>query len=214
MLQSSKHHAGIEIQASATPPRPLSAANTPPDVGANLRRWRNVQGHSLETLSKLSGVSRAMLGQIENGKSVPTITSLWKIAKALGIPATALISSSEQVRSVVLPRSAVRTISSNAGRYQQRTFERPEFPQPFSFVELKIAQGHREAVPACPIGARATLLMTSGTIEIVVGSDRPSRLTEGTAILFQADVEHFLFNPSTVEATAFLIVSSQRNGAA
>ncbi|NOT70156.1 MAG: helix-turn-helix transcriptional regulator [Hyphomicrobium sp.] len=198
---------------SALPVRPLSGANSPPDVGGNLRRLRNLQGHSLETLSRLSGVSRAMLGQIENGKSVPTITSLWKIAKALGMPVTALISSTDQVRSVVVPKSAVRTVSSSAGRYQQRTFERPEFPQSFKFVELKIAPGHREVLPVSTFGARATLLLTSGTIEIAVSDDPPSRLAEGTAILFQADVEHFIFNPSTIDATAFLIVSSARNGA-
>ena len=42
-------------------------------VGRNLRRLRVKQGYSLERLAKQSRVSRAMLGQIETGKSVPTI---------------------------------------------------------------------------------------------------------------------------------------------
>ena len=46
-----------------------------PVVGANLRRLRVRRGLSLEKLSKLSNVSRAMLGQIELGQSAPTINA-------------------------------------------------------------------------------------------------------------------------------------------
>src|SRR5262249_34912572 len=73
-----------------------TAADAPPDlaaiVGENLRRLRTRQGHSLERLAKLSGVSRAMLSQIELGRSVPTIAVLWKITHALGVPFAALTS--------------------------------------------------------------------------------------------------------------------------
>jgi Helix-turn-helix domain len=34
-------------------------------LGRNLRRLRTQRGHSLERLARLSGVSRAMLGQID-----------------------------------------------------------------------------------------------------------------------------------------------------
>src|SRR5689334_13134976 len=64
----------------------LSAA-----VGRNLRRIRTRQGLSLERLAKVTGVSRAMLGQIENVKSTPTIALLWKIATALNVPFSAFI---------------------------------------------------------------------------------------------------------------------------
>jgi len=47
-------------------------------ISTNLKRLRTRQGHSLERLAKLAGVSRAMLSQIETGKSVPTISLLLK----------------------------------------------------------------------------------------------------------------------------------------
>lgn len=59
-------------------------------VGANLHRVRTQRGPSLERLAKASCVSRAMLGQIENGHSVPTISVLWKITQALGVTFSAL----------------------------------------------------------------------------------------------------------------------------
>src|SRR6266511_993953 len=59
-------------------------------VGRNLRKLRTRRGHSLERLARLSGVSRAMLSQIERGDSAPTITLLWKVARALEVPFAAL----------------------------------------------------------------------------------------------------------------------------
>jgi DNA-binding XRE family transcriptional regulator len=46
-------------------------------VGSNLRRLRRRQGHSLERLAQLSGVSRAMLGQIETGKPTINLYGRW-----------------------------------------------------------------------------------------------------------------------------------------
>ena len=42
-----------------------AVAELPAILGHNMRRLRTRQGHSLDRLAKLSGVSRAMLGQIE-----------------------------------------------------------------------------------------------------------------------------------------------------
>jgi DNA-binding XRE family transcriptional regulator len=57
-----------------------------PVIGRNLRRLRRRRGLSLERLAKASGVSRAMLGQIELERSTPTINVVWKIATALDVP--------------------------------------------------------------------------------------------------------------------------------
>lgn len=46
--------------------------DVPAIVGSNLRRLRKAQGFSLERLAELSGVSRAMLGQIETAYLVVT----------------------------------------------------------------------------------------------------------------------------------------------
>ncbi|TEB40949.1 XRE family transcriptional regulator, partial [Flavobacterium circumlabens] len=55
-------------------------------VAHNLSQYRTSQQLSLSTVSKLTGVSKTMLNQIENGQSNPTITTLWKIANGLHLP--------------------------------------------------------------------------------------------------------------------------------
>ena len=62
-----------------------------PKVGQNLRRLRNSLGLSLDEASKLTGVSKAMLGQIERGESSPTISTLWKISSGLKVNFTSLL---------------------------------------------------------------------------------------------------------------------------
>src|SRR3954467_14072950 len=64
-------------QGSSTAQACASPDDIGPIVGRNLRRLRIQRGHSLERLAKLFGVRRAMLGQIELGRSVPTVNLLW-----------------------------------------------------------------------------------------------------------------------------------------
>lgn len=60
-------------------------------IHLNLREIRSNAGFSLSKTSELTGVSKAMLGQIERGESSPTIATLWKIAKGFHLPLSALI---------------------------------------------------------------------------------------------------------------------------
>ncbi|MEQ1719379.1 MAG: helix-turn-helix transcriptional regulator [Hyphomicrobium sp.] len=208
-LQKQRGRAGRSIGTAS--PRHLGGDAQPPDVAANLRRIRHESGYSLERLAKLSGVSRAMLGQIETGKSVPTITLVWKVAKALGISAAALIADPVEARTVVLPKGAVRTLSLSNGRFQLHSFSTAAFTQPFDFCEVFIAPGHREEIAALPFGTSATLALTSGTLEIAVGEELPAMLLEQAVVLFQADIAHSFFNPDRVDATAFLVMARGQN---
>jgi len=61
------------------------------DVGANIRRWRTRQGLTLEVLARGSGVSRAMLSDVERGNRSPTIKILAQIAVGLGCSVSALL---------------------------------------------------------------------------------------------------------------------------
>src|SRR5262249_33086824 len=103
----------------SSPPAPEDAApaDLTPVVGENLRRLRTQRGLSLEKLSKASGVSRAMLGQVELGQSAPTINVLWKIARALGVPFSTLITQRGAGTTRVMPLSGAKRLTSADGRF-------------------------------------------------------------------------------------------------
>ena len=59
-------------------------------VAKNIRRLREESKLSMDELSKLSGVSKSMLAQIERGEENPTISTLWKLSNGMKVPFDAL----------------------------------------------------------------------------------------------------------------------------
>jgi transcriptional regulator with XRE-family HTH domain len=180
----------------------LSAA-----VGRNLRRIRTRQGLSLERLARVSGVSRAMLGQIENGKSTPTIALLWKIATALNVPFSAFIDVQDAGGTVILRKDQGKVLASSDGRFTSRALFPFDTEHKAEFYELRIAAYHTEEAEAHGPGTRENLIVTRGEIEITVGADRPVHLREGDAVVFEADVAHSYRNLSPAEAVLYLVMT-------
>ncbi|MCJ8349122.1 XRE family transcriptional regulator [Moritella sp.] len=55
-------------------------------LGSRLKTARSNKGWSLDKTSQHTGVSKAMLGQIERGESSPTVVRLWSIANGFELP--------------------------------------------------------------------------------------------------------------------------------
>ena len=72
------------------------STNAPPEVGASLQRLRLARGLTLEDLSRIAGVSKSMLSQIEREKANPTIAITWRLANALGVQIGELLATAER----------------------------------------------------------------------------------------------------------------------
>lgn len=184
----------------------FSALDEAPDIATNLRRLRRAQGHSLDTLAKLSGVSRAMLGQIETGKSMPTVTLVWKISKALGVGVSTLVETRKSPRSVVVRKAGASLISSAGGRFTLRSLVVPEFALQAEFFELRIAAGHRQISEPRAAGTKLALNVSQGTLTIEAGDDTPAKLDAGDSMLLVADRAVVYSNPGPTEAIALLVI--------
>ena len=188
-----------------TAPVPM-ATDLAPVVGANLRRLRVKRALSLEKLSKLSGVSRAMLGQIELGQSAPTINVLWKISTALGVPFSGLIGQRQAGGVVVLRGDSAKTLSSHDGRFSSRALFPFDEPRRVEFYELRLkAHGEERADPHAP-GTIENLVVSRGSVEIEVEGTR-ELLSDGDAIVFEADAPHVYRNPGEDEALMYLVMT-------
>lgn len=62
------------------------AAARRPDVGSEVRRWRQTRALTLAQVGERSDLNIGYLSQIENGKAVPSIDALVSIATALDVP--------------------------------------------------------------------------------------------------------------------------------
>ncbi len=205
-------------RASAAPParpeeaspqevaHPGGSADLTPVVGANLRKLRVRRGLSLERLSRISGVSRAMLGQVELGQSAPTINVLWKISHALGVPFSALISSRPSGGVAVLRADQAKKLTSHDGSFSSRALFPFDEPRRVEFYELRLAAGGAEHADAHAPGTVENLVVSHGAVEIEV-SGQVHRLEGGDAIVFEADAPHVYRNPTERETVMYLVMT-------
>lgn len=194
---------GANDRASETTVRDVPAI-----VGSNLRRLRKAQGFSLERLAELSGVSRAMLGQIETAKSVPTVSLLWRVADALGVPVATLIATEREPSVAVIHRDRASVLVASEGRYASRSLSPGNRPRATGFFELTFAAGHREKFPPADIGTRHNLVVADGRLTVAVGSDAPVTLERGDAIAFEASSTYEIENTASSPSVAYLVVTA------
>jgi transcriptional regulator with XRE-family HTH domain len=197
---------GVKVNARTRQRTDQSAALLT-NISSNLKRLRTRQGHSLERLAKLAGVSRAMLSQIETGKSVPTISLLLKVAEALGVPLANLLVSPATRVTVVLPKSRAKIVSASSGRFTSRALFPLESTRRAEFYEVRIAAQHREALEPQAAGTKENVLVVSGRIELTVGNEPPVILPPGDAVQFHADVPHTYRNPDGSEAVVHVVLT-------
>jgi transcriptional regulator with XRE-family HTH domain len=175
-------------------------------IGSNLRRLRRRRGHSLERLAQLSGVSRAMLGQIETGKSAPTVNLLWKVANALTVPFAQLVAAPDEEGAVILRREQAKILSSSGGKFTSRALFPFDAGRQVEFYQLCLAPLHRELADPHSPGTRENLVVAHGTVEIAAGKQPPFVLAPGDALLFEADVTHSYKNLTNEEAVLYLVM--------
>jgi transcriptional regulator with XRE-family HTH domain len=69
----------------------MSVSSTTDRIGERIEALRKKARLSGNAFAKQAGISQAYLWEIENGQTEPSISSLEKIAKALGVSLKALI---------------------------------------------------------------------------------------------------------------------------
>lgn len=182
------------------------AADLAPLVGQNLRRLRTQRGLSLERLAKLSSVSRAMLGQIELGQSAPTINVMWKIARALELPFSALITSTAVGGTRVMRAAQAKRLTSHDGSFSSRALFPFDEPRKAEFYELRLKPKSVELAEAHAPGTIENLVVTRGTVAIDLPDGR-HQLRAGDAIVFEAGVPHAYRNVGNTEAVMYLVMT-------
>ena len=180
-------------------------------IGARLREIRTELDLSLEEAAKRTGVSKPMLGQIERGQSIPTVTTLWKIATGLKTP----LSSFLQERS---PEYSIIRIGGEAPvtKDQGRMRAYPIFPyDPIRSMEvffIAFDPGCRHISEKHSEGVEEYILVRSGTLQLVLNG-REVLVGKDEAIRFRADIPHEYHNPFSEECDAYnLIYYPNRQG--
>jgi len=159
---------------------------TAPSIAQQLKFHRQQRQWSLDKTAQATGVSKAMLGQIERGESSPTLATVWKIASGLEISASELME---------LERPA-GVHSADALRHKPTTDEMwvaTLFPfdttTGFEMFELTLNPGFERMSEPHNAGVMEHVVVVAGSIDLWIG-DQWQTLRQGEAVKFAADQTH------------------------
>jgi len=69
-------------------------------IGENIKRIRTAKKLSQKEVISIANLDSAQYSRIENGKTDPTVTTLEKIAKALGVSLSDLFASTDELKEI------------------------------------------------------------------------------------------------------------------
>jgi transcriptional regulator with XRE-family HTH domain len=180
-------------------------------VGPRIRALREAMGLSLRDLAERTGVSAAMLSQVERGETSPTLQVATRIAAGLELRLSQLLRLDED-GSVSVVRVAERRKGPVRGG--GHTYEILTPPLPGQRVELslhRLAPGATTGGPGDPPmhepGSRETALVQSGSVELYCDGQR-HLLSAGDCVTFDADLPHHFENPGPAEAVLLAALSA------
>ncbi len=160
-------------------------------LAATLRALRNKRGWSLDRAAQETGVSKAMLGQIERGESSPTIATLWKIAGGFHASLSSFLEPTPPATAEGVVYRSSSAIRSQPG--SDEMLVAPLFPyEPrfgFELFELTLLPGYERRSEAHETGVIEHVIVVRGAMEVLIAGDWVA-LAQGDAIRFAADRPH------------------------
>lgn len=161
-------------------------------LAARVREERTAKGLSLDALSKLSGVSRSMLSQIERGESSPTVASLWNLTRALNVDFSRLLDEEAAEQAAIrehLRAGQVPVIRDRSAGCDIRILSSPDEVGQTEVYDIDFNAG--AALESAPhkTGCTEHLTVISGSVEVL--SDGEQAVADaGDTVRYAADVDH------------------------
>ncbi|NCP87187.1 MAG: cupin [Anaerolineae bacterium CG_4_9_14_3_um_filter_57_17] len=180
------------------------------DVGSRLRQLRDVRGVSMRKLATMSGLSANALSMIERGKTSPSVSTLYKLADALGLPVTDFFSPVAVRESVVFLKAEERPrLPFMRGLWEGlggETFTGRMMP-----FMLTLESGASSGPNSVVHTGHEFVFCVRGVLEYLVES-KSYTLEAGDSLLFAANLIHRWRNPGGIVTNVLIIISDFAEG--
>ncbi|MEI2264938.1 helix-turn-helix domain-containing protein [Erwinia sp. CGal63] len=180
-----------------------------PEPGLVLKTLRQARAWSLSEAATQTGVSKAMLGQIERGESSPTVATLWKIATGFNVPFSLFIN-----------EQAMRATGEERRRRPQTAATMqasPLFPYDpqlgFDMLVVELAAGALSESSAHERGVVEHVVVIAGELQLATGAQWHT-LKAGEGLRFQADTSHSYRNDSEQPVRFYSLIHYPRGDVA
>lgn len=168
-------------------------------VADNMRRIRLARGLSLREVATQTGLSKALLSQIEREIANPTMSTLTRIAAALGISFAELTRSSQTEPFVI--RAVDRPAKTTGARLLFSMMERHRFDVSEGFLEA----GDGGVMSDHGRGSIEYGYVVAGAVELTVG-EQTFALGAGDAVQFSSALQH-VYRSLDAESTILTVVA-------
>ncbi len=179
----------------------------PPMIGKNIQEIRKERSYTLGVLAEKSGVSKAMLSQIESGKVNPTIATVWKIAQGLEIEINTLLKGADQpVRKFTITRSeSITALDTDEEGLHIKVLSTITMVEDLEMYLLTFQEGG--VLRSAPHFVRTEEFLTviHGSVRVTAG-ENVTDLREGDFIRYHCDIDHSIENRASGESLVHMVV--------
>jgi transcriptional regulator with XRE-family HTH domain len=181
------------------------------NVGERLRDLREARNISMRTLAARSGLSANALSMIERGKASPSVSTLYKLADALGVSITSFFATDIERKQVVFLKSDERPhVSFSRGIFEGLGGE--QFVGRVEPFMLTLENSANSGPRSMTHTGHEFVLCLRGELEYQV-ERQIFHLEPGDSLLFAAHLKHKWKNPGRNVASAIIIISGFEEGA-
>src|SRR4051812_40341801 len=158
-------------------------------VARNVRSARAAAGLSLDALAARAEVSKGALVALEGARGNPNLTTLVRLADALGRSVSSLMDDAREEAVVVVDADDVAPLWTGPSGGSARLLLTNPRPSPVEVWRWRLHPGERHDSHAHQAGVTETLTVVRGQMLLVLGeTERPLRAGETTA--YAANVPH------------------------
>lgn len=180
------------------------------DVGTRLRELREARTISMRGLATKSGLSANALSMIERGKTSPSVSTLYKLADALGVPITEFFGPPVEKANAILVKADERTrVPFARGVWEGLGGEKFEGRvEPFV---LTLESGASSGPHTMIHSGHEFVFCLRGQLEYLV-EKHVYQLEAGDSLLFAAQLNHRWRNPGNTVTNALIVLSGYSEG--
>ena len=185
----------------------------PPLIGRNIQKFRKEQGLTLDVLSEKSGVSKAMLSQIESEKVNPTVATVWKISQGLNVEINSLLAGGDELRRRfhVIRKDDLTQLETDEEGLHMRVLSPIRMVEDLEMYLLTFKEGGVLNSAAHFPKTEEYLTVIDGKVRIHAG-ENTTELEAGDFASYHCDIEHSIENISLGKATIHMVVRFSKRG--
>jgi transcriptional regulator with XRE-family HTH domain len=193
------------VDSLASKSTPTAVASRQTSLGERVRELRTEAGLSVRALAATAGFSPSFISQVENGQASPSISSLERLASALGVSLSRVFGDGWSDSMAVVRAGDRRTLSSARSRERIEALAPDHAGGSFEAVMITISPGGRSGPRSPGHPGEVLAVCFSGSVTLSLHGSRQV-LSRGDSVTFSSATPHRWENRGD-EVAQILIVS-------